>query len=122
MSLKCLLGLLTPDQGAIEIDGASTLDISEDDRDGINRKFGMLFQHAALFDSMTVLDNVTFGLIRGKGMTLSEAADALSGSEELSLESRRWVLASTCYLLTAAVAFWLARVRRGGPHGRDKSS
>ena len=35
----------------------------------------MLFQHSALFDSMTVLDNVTFGLIRGKGMSPSEAAE-----------------------------------------------
>lgn len=73
VSLKCLLGLLTPDQGQIEIDGASILGISEDERDQINRKFGMLFQHAALFDSMTVLDNVTFGLIRGKGLTASDA-------------------------------------------------
>ena len=82
VSLKCLLGLLTPDQGVIEIDGESILDISEDDRDNINRRFGMLFQHAALFDSMTVLDNVTFGLIRGKGMTHSEAADVAYGKLE----------------------------------------
>ena len=73
VSLKCLLGLLTPDEGQIEIDGTSILGISEDDRDTINQKFGMLFQHAALFDSMTVLDNVTFGLIRGKGMFASDA-------------------------------------------------
>ena len=82
VSLKCLSGLLTPDQGVIEIDGVVDSDISEDDRDNINRKFGMLFQHAALFDSMTVLDNVTFGLIRGKGMTHSEAADVAYGKLE----------------------------------------
>jgi phospholipid/cholesterol/gamma-HCH transport system ATP-binding protein len=73
VSLKCMLGLLTPDEGQIEIDGTSILGISEDDRDTINQKFGMLFQHAALFDSMTVLDNVTFGLFRGKGMEASDA-------------------------------------------------
>ena len=73
VSLKCLLGLLIPDEGRIEIDGSSILGISEDDRDTINQKFGMLFQHAALFDSMTILDNVTFGLFRGKGMSASDA-------------------------------------------------
>ena len=73
VSLKCLLGLLTPDSGQIEIDGESILGISEDARDEINQKFGMLFQHAALFDSMTVVDNVTFGLIRGKGMSREDA-------------------------------------------------
>ena len=73
VSLKCLLGLLTPDGGDIQIDGKSIIGISEDDRDEINKKFGMLFQHAALFDSMTVLNNVTFGLTRGKGVSAEEA-------------------------------------------------
>ncbi|MED5357538.1 MAG: ATP-binding cassette domain-containing protein, partial [Pseudomonadota bacterium] len=49
VSLKCLLGLLAPDGGDIQIDGKSIIGISEDDRDEINKKFGMLFQHAALF-------------------------------------------------------------------------
>ena len=62
VALKCLLGLLTPDEGQIEIDGTSILGISEDDRDTINQKFGMLFQHAALFDSMTVFQNIAFAL------------------------------------------------------------
>ncbi|MEC8370932.1 MAG: ATP-binding cassette domain-containing protein [Pseudomonadota bacterium] len=73
VSLKCLLGLLAPDGGDIQIDGKSIIGISEDDRDEINKKFGMLFQHAALFDSMTVLNNVTFGLTRGKGVSAEEA-------------------------------------------------
>ena len=73
VSLKCLLGLLTPDGGDIQIDGKSIIGISEDDRDEINKKFGMLFQHAALFDSMTVLNNVTFGLTRGNGVSAEEA-------------------------------------------------
>ena len=73
VSLKCLLGLLTPDGGDIQIDGKSIIGISEDDRDEINKKFGMLFQHAALFDSMTVLNNITFGLTRGKGVSAEEA-------------------------------------------------
>lgn len=89
VSLKCLLGLLTPDEGDIEIDGESILGISEDNRDGINRKFGMLFQHAALFDSMSVLDNVTFGLLRGKGMTPAEAAEiAYDKLEQVGLDRR----------------------------------
>lgn len=87
VSLKCLLGLLTPDEGQVEIDGESILGISEDARDDINRKFGMLFQHAALFDSMTVLDNVTFGLIRGKGMSAEVAAKvAFEKLEQVGLD------------------------------------
>ena len=77
VSLKCLLGLLTPDGGDIQIDGESIIGISENERDKINKKFGMLFQHAALFDSMNVLNNVTFGLTRGKGM-LAEEADSIA--------------------------------------------
>jgi phospholipid/cholesterol/gamma-HCH transport system ATP-binding protein len=87
VSLKCLLGLLSPDDGEIEVDGQSILGISEDARDDINRKFGMLFQHAALFDSMTVLENVTFGLIRGKDMTSEAAAEiAFEKLEQVGLD------------------------------------
>ena len=72
VSLKCLLGLMTPDECEIEIDGTSALNVSEKGRDFINQKFGMLFQHSALFDSMTILDNITFELARAKGLTKKE--------------------------------------------------
>ena len=56
--LKCILGILTPEKGTITVDG---LDVARS-RDAVNAKIGMLFQGAALFDSMTVWENVAFGL------------------------------------------------------------
>ena len=52
--LKCILGLLTPDSGSVEINGVSVLELSPGERDRVNRKIGMLFQSAALFDSLPV--------------------------------------------------------------------
>jgi phospholipid/cholesterol/gamma-HCH transport system ATP-binding protein len=73
VTLKCILGLLTPDSGEIEVDGESVVDIGEREREHINAKIGMLFQSAALFDSLTVWENAAFGLIAGKGMSRGEA-------------------------------------------------
>jgi phospholipid/cholesterol/gamma-HCH transport system ATP-binding protein len=61
--LKCILGLVTPERGAIEIDGE---DVTRTDRDAFLARFGMLFQGAALFDSLTVWQNVAFRLLRGR--------------------------------------------------------
>jgi phospholipid/cholesterol/gamma-HCH transport system ATP-binding protein len=66
VTLKCILGLLTPDEGQIEVDGQSVVGISQSERDDINDKFGMLFQSAALFDSLPVWENVAFGLLAQK--------------------------------------------------------
>jgi phospholipid/cholesterol/gamma-HCH transport system ATP-binding protein len=71
--LKCIMGLLRPDQGSIEIDGNEIVGISSRRREKVLMKFGMLFQSAALFDSMSVWENVAFGLIRGQGMEAEEA-------------------------------------------------
>jgi len=60
--LKCLLGVLTPERGTITIDGVNVVGIGRAERDRVNRKLGMLFQGAALFDSQTVWENVAFGL------------------------------------------------------------
>ncbi|MHB8093976.1 MAG: ABC transporter ATP-binding protein [Candidatus Aminicenantales bacterium] len=62
--LKHLIGLLTPDRGEILIDGQSVTALKEDELQKVTRKFGMLFQSAALFDSLTVGENVSFGLER----------------------------------------------------------
>jgi phospholipid/cholesterol/gamma-HCH transport system ATP-binding protein len=66
--IKCILGLLTPDKGSIKIDGEETVGISRRARERVLRKFGMLFQGSALFDSLPVWQNVAFGLIQGRGM------------------------------------------------------
>lgn len=73
--LKCILGLLRPDSGEIEIDGKPTVDLSAAEREEVNSKMGMLFQNAALFDSLPVWENVAFGLIQGRNMARAKARD-----------------------------------------------
>ncbi|MEE2761297.1 MAG: ATP-binding cassette domain-containing protein [Pseudomonadota bacterium] len=70
--LKCLLGMLTPESGTITIDGDNVVGIGTAERDRVNRKLGMLFQGAALFDSQTVWENVAFGLT-ARGMRRNDA-------------------------------------------------
>lgn len=60
--LKCILGLVTPDQGRITLDGQ---DVTTGDRDAFLARFGMLFQGGALFDSLRIWENVAFRLMRG---------------------------------------------------------
>ena len=62
--IKCIIGLLEPDAGIIEIDGSPIASSGFKEMDQLRRKFGMLFQYAALFDSLTVWENVGFGLIQ----------------------------------------------------------
>jgi phospholipid/cholesterol/gamma-HCH transport system ATP-binding protein len=59
---KCLVGLFEPDEGEIIYDGVNFTDMSEDDRKQLRQQIGMLFQGSALFDSMTVEQNVMFPL------------------------------------------------------------
>ncbi|EKE73282.1 MULTISPECIES: ATP-binding cassette domain-containing protein [Roseobacteraceae] len=61
--LKCILGLVTPDRGTITVDGEEVS--ASGDRDAFLARFGMLFQGAALFDSLPVWQNVAFRLLRG---------------------------------------------------------
>jgi len=62
--LKHLIGILKPDKGEIYIDGLEITSLGEEELQRITRKFGMLFQASALFDSLTVGENVSFGLER----------------------------------------------------------
>jgi phospholipid/cholesterol/gamma-HCH transport system ATP-binding protein len=73
--LKCILGLLRPETGSIRIDGEEVVGMKPKDRDRIMRKFGMLFQGGALFDSLKVWENVAFGLIQGQNMDRAKARD-----------------------------------------------
>lgn len=60
--LKCMLGLFLPDQGVIEYDGKPYTEFSEDEKKDLSKQIGMVFQGGALFDSMTVEENVLFPL------------------------------------------------------------
>jgi phospholipid/cholesterol/gamma-HCH transport system ATP-binding protein len=61
--LKCILGLIQPDDGIIEIDGHDILRLPRNERELARSRIGMLFQAGALFDSLPVWENVAFGLI-----------------------------------------------------------
>ena len=73
--LKCILGILHPDRGTIEVDGESVVGMPAKERERVNRKFGMLFQGAALFDSLPVWENVSFGLLAEKRIDRAGAKD-----------------------------------------------
>jgi phospholipid/cholesterol/gamma-HCH transport system ATP-binding protein len=66
--VKCILGLLRPEQGSIKVDGEEVVTMGGAERERVLRKFGMLFQGSALFDSLKVWENVAFGLIQGRAM------------------------------------------------------
>jgi phospholipid/cholesterol/gamma-HCH transport system ATP-binding protein len=73
--LKCILGLMQPDDGSIKVDGVETVDLGDHGRSQVMRKFGMLFQGGALFDSLRVWENVAFGPIQSDGMPPAKARD-----------------------------------------------
>lgn len=73
--IKCVLGLLAPDSGSVKVDGQEVTGIRGRARDELLRRFGMLFQGAALFDSLPVWENVAFGLIQGKKVPRQSARD-----------------------------------------------
>jgi phospholipid/cholesterol/gamma-HCH transport system ATP-binding protein len=75
VTIKSILGIIRPDEGTILVDGEDVTHISGAARDRVMKKFGMLFQGAALFDSLPVWENVAFGLIQGRGVPRTKARD-----------------------------------------------
>ena len=71
--IKCILGILTPDEGTIEVDGEDVTQLNGRDRQKFLERIGMLFQGGALFDSLPVWENVCFGLLAEKRVTRKEA-------------------------------------------------
>jgi phospholipid/cholesterol/gamma-HCH transport system ATP-binding protein len=71
--LKCLLGLIQPDAGTIEIDGQDLAKLDPGRRAARRAGIGMLFQNAALFDSLPVWENVTFGLLAERRISRADA-------------------------------------------------
>jgi len=81
--LKHLIGLLKPDAGGVLIDGEDIVPMDERQLLRVRRKFGMVFQGAALFDSMTVAENVAFGLRRHEDLTEAEIARRVAETLEV---------------------------------------
>lgn len=80
--LKILIGILDADRGSVFVDDVEVTSLGRDARQAMARKFGMLFQASALFDSMNVAENVAFGLRRRTSLSEKEieaiVADSLA--------------------------------------------
>jgi len=71
--LKHIIGILIPDEGKVLIDGVDLTALKEFELYEVRKKFGMLFQMSALFDSLSVWENVAFGILRNKSVSDREA-------------------------------------------------
>ncbi|MDX1675983.1 MAG: ABC transporter ATP-binding protein [Longimicrobiales bacterium] len=80
--LKTIVGLLVPDAGQVEVDGEVVTDLSREELYALRRRVGYVFQFAALFDSMTVYQNMTMGL-RRMGMPKDEQKERVTESLRL---------------------------------------
>jgi phospholipid/cholesterol/gamma-HCH transport system ATP-binding protein len=87
--IKSVLGIVHPDKGSIKVDGRETMKLKSLERDAMMKKFGMLFQGGALFDSLAVWENVAFALIQGKAMDRKEARNiAIEKLRSVGLSAR----------------------------------
>ena len=75
VTLKCALGIMKPDSGKVLVDGADITKLHRQEREKVMRKFGMLFQGGALFDSLTVWENIAFRLIYADGVARKDARE-----------------------------------------------
>lgn len=73
--LKTMIGLMAPDSGRVLVEGMDMFELSARDQNELRKRFGMLFQNAALFDSMDVFDNVAFPLREHTEMSEEEIRD-----------------------------------------------
>ena len=73
--IKCIQGLIEPDKGSIKIDGEETVGVSRKESEKHYATMGMLFQGGALFDSLSVWENVAFGLIENQKMGKKQAKE-----------------------------------------------
>ena len=71
--LKLILGLEKPDSGSIQIDGIETTDFDRQAQEALLHRMGMLFQQSALFDSMTIWENIAFQLLQDRKLNREEA-------------------------------------------------
>lgn len=85
--LKCIVGLLKPDSGEILINGTNVLNLKTKELNKVRKNLGFLFQGAALYDSMSVRENLEFPLIRNSNFTAKEREEKVKAVlESVSLE------------------------------------
>ncbi|MBU1218576.1 ABC transporter ATP-binding protein [Myxococcota bacterium] len=82
VTMKHLMGLLKPDSGHIYVDGLDLVPMTEYQLNKIRHKFGMVFQYAALFDSMNVFENIAFPLIEHTKKSKGEIKDVVTKALE----------------------------------------
>lgn len=86
--LKNIVGIQTPDSGSIKIDSEEVVGLTGNARDRVNRNLGMLFQGAALFDSLPLWENVSFGLMSAQGLSRSDARQkAIEQLQQVGLDA-----------------------------------
>lgn len=73
--MKHLMGLLKPDSGSIFVDGVDIVPLTELQMGPVRRRFGMVFQYAALFDSLNVVENIAFPLIERYHLSRDEVME-----------------------------------------------
>ncbi|HEX2961595.1 MAG TPA: ABC transporter ATP-binding protein [Ignavibacteriales bacterium] len=81
--LKCIIGLMTPDEGDINVDGQDMLKLSYRQLNEVRKNIGFLFQSGALYDSMTVRENLAFPLNRHFKLPASEVEDRVIKTLEM---------------------------------------
>lgn len=85
--LKHMIGLLKPDSGKVLVDGVDITRVGRKDLDRIRDRFGIVFQGSALFDSMTVLENVAFPLVEKTKLDRTEIHErAIKALEDVGLK------------------------------------
>ena len=85
--IKCIQGLLTPEEGSIKVDDREVVGIKENDKEALHSKMGMLFQGGALFDSLSVWENVAFDLLENRGVNKKDAkAEAIRVLRSVGLD------------------------------------
>lgn len=94
---KCIVGLHEPDTGSVSYDGRNFTDLKRKSKTSIRKEIGMLFQGSALFDSMTVEENIMFPLTMFTDMTLKEKLDRVNFClERVNLEGQNDLLPAEC--------------------------
>jgi len=81
--LKHIAGLMPPDSGEVWVEGLELSRLKEEELNELRKKMGVVFQYAALFDSLTVFENIAFRLLRDFKMSKSKAVEVVKQKLEL---------------------------------------